>query len=98
MSDSDLDSEDFVNLRKSLKATREALDRNNEAVERLIEVVERSIEAQRAFTDTFEDALALLEQLMPVIEGLAAGNSAVKMVFPLLKSLLAKRAGRKAKS
>lgn len=84
----DLDSEDVVNLRKSLKATREALDRNTEAVE-------HSIEAQRAFTDTFEDALTLLEQLMPVIEGMAAGNSAVRMIFPVLKGLFAKRAGRK---
>lgn len=94
---SDLDTEDVINLRKSLKATREALDRNTEAVERNTEAVERSIEAQRAFTDTFEDALTLLEQLMPVIEGMAAGNSAVRMVFPVLKSLFARRAGRRAK-
>ena len=85
---SDLDPEDLVNLRKSLKATREALDRNTDAVV-------ASTEAQNRFTDTFEDALTMLEQLMPVIEGLAAGNSMVKMVLPTLKALLARRAGRK---
>ena len=53
---SDLDPEDLVNLRKSLKATREALDRNTDAVV-------ASTEAQNRFTDTFEDALTMLEQL-----------------------------------
>lgn len=84
----DLDSADLINLRKSLRATREALDRNTEALE-------RSVAAQNRFSDTFEDALTLFEQLMPVIEGMASGNKMVGMVLPVLKSLFAKRAGRK---
>lgn len=81
---SDLDAQDLIDLRKSLKATREALDRNTE---QLVE-----------FNGAFQDALTLLEQLMPMLEGAAAGSSALKMALPIIKSVWNNIRARRAKA
>lgn len=83
-----LSDEAVEDLRASLKATRRRLEESREAVE------ENTVQLLR-FNDNIEDALEALQQMMPLIEGAAAGSSALKMGVGMFKALMEKRRTRK---
>jgi len=72
--------EDVIKLRKTLKALRERVEENTEQLAR--------------FNSNIEDFMQLIEQLIPLAEGAAAGNQVLSMALPFIKGLLAKRRKR----
>lgn len=75
-------------LRSSLKATR----RRQEAVE---DALRENTKQLLRFNDNIEDALEIVQQMMPLIEGAAAGSSALQMGVSAFKALFAKRKERR---
>ncbi len=73
--------EDVKKLRGTMKALRERIEENTEQLAR--------------FNGNIEDFMQLIEQLIPLAEGAAAGNQVLGMVLPLVKGLLAKRRQRR---
>jgi chromosome segregation ATPase len=76
-------------LRASLKANRRRL----EAVE---DALQANTKELGRFNDNIEDALEVLQQMMPMIEGAAAGSSALQMGVQAAKALFAKRKARRS--
>lgn len=83
--------DEITALRRSLKATRAAIDANTEVSEALCKQLAR-------FNGNIEDLMVLVEQLLPLAEGAAAGNQVLGMVLPVVKGLLARRRSRQAES
>lgn len=76
--------EDVKKLRGTIKALRDRVEENTEQLAR--------------FNNNIEDFMQLIEQLIPLAEGAAAGNQVLSMALPLVKGLLKKRAQRKAQN
>jgi len=81
--------DDIKDLRRTIKADRESRDKNTVAVEEL------TVEL-RKFNENVGDLINVGEQLMPLAEGAAMGSTALQMVLPAIKSMLAKRKERRA--
>lgn len=79
---SKLTPEDVKDLRRSLKALREQLETNTKQLAR--------------FNENIEDFMGLIEQLLPLAEGAAAGNQVLSMALPFIKGLLKRRRERRA--
>lgn len=75
-------SDDVTDLRRSLRAHREALTANTEAL--------------RRFNENIEDAIEAAQQLLPLAEGAAAGSSAIKTGLGIFQGILEARKSRRA--
>jgi len=80
----ELTPEDIKDLRRTLKALREQVEANTGQLAR--------------FNENIEDFMGLIEQLVPLAEGAAAGNQVLSMVLPFVKGVLKRRRERRADS
>jgi hypothetical protein len=76
-------------LRRSMKTLRGRTDGNTEAIDALTEQLVK-------FNDNISDFMQLIEQLIPLAEGAAAGNQVLSMVLPVIKGMLARRRSQAA--
>ncbi len=85
------DGEDLIRLRKTMHVLVDAVEADTKARQAQTALIEAQTKQLAEFNQTLGDALAALEQLMPMLEGAAKGSTVLGMGLNIFKSVLARR-------